>query len=134
AAADCYLKAIDLDPDHVPTLRRLLDVYWAQGDDRGLLDVAADLDERGALLEPTTSPTTLARTMCVAALHGEADQAIRIAQAKVSGAADHLATTAAALATRARAPDLRALASALGGLVDRAGLDRGDLVAGLTKL
>jgi hypothetical protein len=43
------LRASDLDPAHVPTLRRLLDVYWRADDPAALVDVAAELATRGAL-------------------------------------------------------------------------------------
>ncbi len=42
-AADVFLKAIDLAPNHVPTLRRLVDYYWTVDDHDSLLEIAGDL-------------------------------------------------------------------------------------------
>src|SRR5262249_14245200 len=42
-ADDVFLRASDLDPNHVPTLRRLLDVYWRADDPAALVEVASEL-------------------------------------------------------------------------------------------
>lgn len=68
AAADEYIKAVDLDPNHAPTLRRLLDYYWSLDDSEALLDIARDLHEREALIVIETPSPTLTRVMLVAAL------------------------------------------------------------------
>ena len=59
-ADDVFLRASDLDPSHVPTLRRLLDVYWRADDPGALVEVATELAARGGL---ATGPIagTLAR-------------------------------------------------------------------------
>jgi hypothetical protein len=72
-ASDAYLKAIDLDPQHTPTMRRLIDYYWAEADDVSLAEMAAELDARGELLAPDTSHETLAKVAVSAALAGEED-------------------------------------------------------------
>jgi Tfp pilus assembly protein PilF len=130
-AADCYLKAIDLDPDHVPTLRRLVDVFWGQGDDKSLLEVARDLEERGALLDASSSTATLAHVMIVAALRGDVELAARVAG--FLGPAAELALGAAAgdLVCRADAPRLDDVVAAMLDLANRAGMDRRSLRAGL---
>jgi tetratricopeptide (TPR) repeat protein len=79
-AADSYLKAIDLDPDHLPTLRRLLEYYWHTGDQKNLLDLARDLDRRSALCEPSVAIEVLAGVMLIAALRDAAAMAIAVAR------------------------------------------------------
>src|SRR5262249_33077907 len=46
---DVFLRASDLDPTHVPTLRRLLDVYWRADDPASLVEVSTQLASSGAL-------------------------------------------------------------------------------------
>jgi tetratricopeptide (TPR) repeat protein len=46
-ASDCYLRAIDLAPHHVPTLRRVVDHYWSQGDWPSVVEVGAELAQLG---------------------------------------------------------------------------------------
>jgi tetratricopeptide (TPR) repeat protein len=133
-AADCYLKAIDLDPDNVPTLRRLLDVYWHQRDDKSLLEVAADLDDRGALLEASTGALTLSRTMWIAALRGQADRAAQLAALLGAGAVGVVAESAAELVERPDVPAAGDLAGTLLVLALRAGIARPALAAELDRL
>ncbi len=94
-ADDEFLRASDLDPAHVPTLRRLIDVYWRADEPALLLDVANDLTQRGELLAAATEPTTLARAMIAAS----ASAAMHLA----AGIADHLAAAAAAAVAHALA-------------------------------
>lgn len=77
-STDAYLKAIDLDPDNLPTLRRLLDFYWKTGDRKNLLDVASDLDGKGALIDDAISRDSAAGTALVAQLYGDAGLATRL--------------------------------------------------------
>ena len=79
-AADSYLKAIDLDPDHLPTLRRLLEYYWKGGDGKNLLDVAGDLQARGALFDPGMEALLLAAVALFAWMRGSADLARDVAR------------------------------------------------------
>jgi len=74
-AADAYLKAIDLDPAHVPTLRRLIDYYWRIDEPEALLEIANDLSQQAALIHDDTDPESLARTMVVAATLGSLELA-----------------------------------------------------------
>src|SRR5262249_34581714 len=48
-ADDVFLRASDLDPSHVPTLRRLLDVYWRADDPGAIVEGASELAGAGAL-------------------------------------------------------------------------------------
>jgi len=132
-AADSYLKAIDLDPDHLPTLRRLLDYYWHAGDNKNLLDVARDLDKRGALMDRVMDADALAGAMLVAALRGARDLAARTA--------DHFGPTlpramAGALieaSARGGGPPARDLVGAALELAARAGIDPPQLGAELRR-
>ncbi len=53
-ADDVFLRASDLDPSHVPTLRRLHDVYWRADDPAALVDVASRA--RGCEVRSLTGP------------------------------------------------------------------------------
>jgi tetratricopeptide (TPR) repeat protein len=94
-ASDAFLKAIDLDPGHVPTMRRLIEYYWKEGDDAGLGEMAAELDARGALLAPDTTSETLAQVAVSRALGGEEERAAELAGALGDGAAGALAAVLA---------------------------------------
>lgn len=102
-ASDAYLKAIDLDPQHVPTMRRLVDYYWTQSDDASLAEMAAELDARGELLAAETSHETLAKVAVSSALdaqHGDARWPETIARVLGDGGAGALATVLADATTR----------------------------------
>ncbi|WP_045119579.1 tetratricopeptide repeat protein [Haliangium ochraceum] len=71
SAADAYLKAIDLDPHHVPTLRRLLEHFWREADVSELLEIALALSEQGALIDEATDSAALGRVLLAAALRGD---------------------------------------------------------------
>ena len=92
-AGDSYLKGIDLDPAHVPTLRRLIDYYWRIEDDAGLVEIARDLDAQRAL--PGTDPLPLARGLVAAGVRGNATLARAIASTLASETAEALAATLA---------------------------------------
>ena len=101
-AADAYLKAIDLDADHVPTLRRLCDFYWQDGDHQSLDEIAGELEARASLTVPETPPETLARVAVAAEMNGGHARAAAVARALGPAGAGPLA---AALAEgRARRP------------------------------
>ena len=72
-AADAYLKGIDLNPEHPPTLRRLIDYYWREDEPGELLDMVAMLREQGALLEPDTDEQVIARSLLTAAGQGRTE-------------------------------------------------------------
>lgn len=69
-AADSYFKAIDLDPGHVPTLRRLLHYYCEAGDFESANEMARELEKQGSLLETDTGLPLLHRAALAAALGG----------------------------------------------------------------
>ncbi len=70
-ADDVFLRASDLDPGHLPTLRRLLDVYWRADDPGALVEVATELVAAGALATGPGISTSLAHALIAAALVGE---------------------------------------------------------------
>src|SRR5262249_51911443 len=70
-ADDVFLRASDLDPGHVPTLRRLLDVYWRADDPGGIVEVATELADKSALINGLTPEPALARALIAAALVGD---------------------------------------------------------------
>ena len=122
-AADSYLKAIDLDPDHLPTLRRLLEFYWHTGDQKNLLDVARDLDRRGALCDPSVAMDTLGGVMLIASLRGAEPMAIAAAHFLQAAAAPALAEALIEEIRREGAPLARNLVSTALGLAMTAGFD-----------
>jgi hypothetical protein len=78
-AADCYLKAIDLAPTHVPTLRRLIDYFWRIEDYQSLLEIAIELDAQRSL--PGTDPLPLARALVAAGMRKSTGRVAAIAGA-----------------------------------------------------
>lgn len=112
-ADDAFLRASDLDPTHVPTLRRLIDVYWRAGDVGALLDVAQDLARSGRLLEAATARPTLARTAIAAATSAAMHLADRVAQHLDFEAAPRLAAALTELVGRSGEPDLEEAAAAV---------------------
>ncbi len=78
-ASDAYLKASDLDPNHVPTLRRLVGYYWRNADLAGLAEVADELEEKSQLFVRETETSTLARVAITAALANDRTRAARSA-------------------------------------------------------
>ena len=122
-AADSYLKAIDLDPDHLPTLRRLLEFYWHTGDQKNLLDVARDLDRRGALAESSVAMDTLGGVMLIASMRGAEPLAIGVAHFLAAAAAPALAEALIEEVRREGAPLARNLVSAALSLALAAGFD-----------
>jgi tetratricopeptide (TPR) repeat protein len=79
-ASDAYLKAIDLDEHHVPTLRRLVDYYFADADHQSLAEIVDSLEGRGALIHPDTPNETLARAAVSQAVSGQARRASELAR------------------------------------------------------
>ncbi|HTE52432.1 MAG TPA: tetratricopeptide repeat protein [Kofleriaceae bacterium] len=132
-AADSYLKAIDLDPDHLPTLRRLLDHYWRAGDNKNLLDVARDLDKRGALLDRVVDADALAGAMLVAALRGARDLAVRVADHFGPALGKAMAAALVDASARTGGPPARDLVGAALELAARAGIDAPELGAELRR-
>ena len=67
-AADAYLKAVDLAPEHIPVLRRLLEYYFRVGDDKGMVEVGVDLAKVEGLAHSDSGKENLARLMLLSAL------------------------------------------------------------------
>jgi tetratricopeptide (TPR) repeat protein len=109
-ASDAYLKAIDLDPQHIATMRRLVEYYWTQTDDAGIGDMAAELEVRGELLAADTASETIAQVAVSRALAGDADWGQQLAATLGDGGAGALATVLADAASR-RPESLDATAS-----------------------
>jgi tetratricopeptide (TPR) repeat protein len=106
-AASAYLKASDLDPDNVATLRRLVDHYWQVDEPAQVVEIAGELDQRGALFHDATGPDTLARIGVAAALVGDVSRASKLAAALgASGAGALAATLAEAVSRKPDALDL----------------------------
>src|SRR5262249_44471464 len=84
------------DPTHVPTLRRLLDVYWRADDPASLVEVSTQLAASGALATGPIARITLARALVAAALVGDTQLATKLVTAL--GRADSAPQAPAALA------------------------------------
>jgi hypothetical protein len=112
AASERYLKAVDLDETHAPTLRRLVDYFFSAGDDASAAEMAAALDEAGAFAVPETSTGTRARAALAAATADDLKRAARLGGAlDESNGATALAHAAAHMMERAG--DAKAVATAL---------------------
>ncbi|MGZ3437877.1 MAG: hypothetical protein ACXVDD_00085, partial [Polyangia bacterium] len=112
AASERYLKAVDLDDTHAPTLRRLVDYFWSEGDETSAAEMATALDEAAAFAAPETTAGTRARAALAAAVAGDLKRAARLGGAldETSGAA---ALSHAAVELLARVGDETAVAAAL---------------------
>jgi tetratricopeptide (TPR) repeat protein len=115
-ADDAFLRASDLDPGHLPTLRRLLDVYWRADDPTALVEVATELVAKNALLDPATDRATLARAAVAAAASAAMNLAGAIIHHLGDDAAPRLATALVELADRSGELTLEDAARALGDL------------------
>jgi tetratricopeptide (TPR) repeat protein len=115
-AEDLYLKAIDLDSDHAPTLRRLIDYYWSAHDLGGVAELAAELERLDALLVEQTPALSLARVALARALGGEEKDARELLAAVGPRGATDLASALSDLARGSSdAPALLSLAGRLCG-------------------
>jgi len=108
-AAEAYLKAIDVEPSHAPTARRLIDYFWSIDDRASVAEIASGLDAETFAAKETT-PGTRARAALAAALGGDR-RASRQGAALGPGGPQALARAAADAAGRSIAP--RALAQAI---------------------
>jgi len=72
-------------------LRRLLEFYWHTGDQKNLLDVARDLDRRGALCDPSVAMDTLGGVMLIATMRSVEPIAVAVAHFLSAAAAPALA-------------------------------------------
>ena len=96
-ADDVFLRASDLDPAHLPTLRRLLDVYWRADDPGALVEVATELADKGALATGPAAETSLAHALVAAALIGDTQLASRLGVALGDDAPRRVASALAEL-------------------------------------
>jgi tetratricopeptide (TPR) repeat protein len=132
-ADDAFLRASDLDPAHVPTLRRLLDVYWRADDPASLVEVAAELAEKDALASRggvgATQSTSLAHAMIAAALVGETQLAKLIGTALGDEGPRRITEALAELAGRAGRLQLASASTAIAELARRGLIDLSKLRA-----
>jgi Tfp pilus assembly protein PilF len=128
-ADDAFLRASDLDPGHVPTLRRLLDVYWRADDPGALVEVAAELADKGALASGATPETSLAHALVAAALVGDTQLAQRLGAALGDDAPRRVATALAELEGRDGRLGLANASTAVAELARRGLLDLAEIRA-----
>jgi tetratricopeptide (TPR) repeat protein len=125
-AGECYLRASDLDPTHIPTLWRLVEYFFAQLDWEQLLGVERDLRTAGARADDVLAPPAHSIMSGIAlALRGDGTAA---KAALVEAPAADLAAHAAFAIRHARAaeadqvldaaPDAAALETALDAQVE----------------
>tara|TARA_R110002096_G_scaffold350395_2_gene543503 strand:+ start:78844 stop:86601 length:7758 start_codon:yes stop_codon:yes gene_type:complete len=122
-AAEAYFRAIDLAPDHVPTLRRLLAYYSDEGDFQATSEMAADLLRQSALLGAQTSIAVLYRAGLAAALSGDLRLARSIGTSLGHGAPEEVARAVRKVFELANCPPVKDLAEATRTLCDAAGED-----------
>ncbi|MBA3451704.1 MAG: hypothetical protein H0T42_01250, partial [Deltaproteobacteria bacterium] len=122
-ADDVFLRASDLDPTHVPTLRRLLDVYWRADDPGALVEVATELAEKGALTTGLTTEDSLAHALVAAALIGDTQLAATLGTALGDEAPHRIATALAELSGREGRLQLATASTAIAELARRGLLD-----------
>ncbi|HEY5947799.1 MAG TPA: hypothetical protein VIV40_20000, partial [Kofleriaceae bacterium] len=122
-ADDVFLRASDLNPAHVPTLRRLLDVYWRADDPGALVEVASQLARGGGLAAGPVAGSSLAQALVAAALCGETDLATKLVAALGEDAPGRLAAALAQLANRRGRFELGTATTAIAELGRRGVLD-----------
>ncbi|HUJ63315.1 MAG TPA: hypothetical protein VLX92_32675, partial [Kofleriaceae bacterium] len=122
-ADDVFLRASDLDPSHVPTLHRLLDVYWRADDPAALVEVAAELAQTGALDRGPVTGSSLAQALVAAALVGETQLATRLVGALGDEGPGQIAAALAELAPREGRLRLTSASTAIAELGRRGVLD-----------
>ncbi len=125
-ADDAFLRASDLDPAHVPTLRRLLDVYWRADDPAALVEVASELAEKDALSPRGPNAhhgSSLAHAMIAAALVGETALVKQIGTALGDDGPRRIAEALAELAGREGRLQLQSASTAIAELGRRGLLD-----------
>jgi tetratricopeptide (TPR) repeat protein len=119
-ADDVFLRASDLDPSHIPTLRRLLDVYWRADDPAALVEVASELAASGALTGPGNS---LAQALVAAALIGDTPLAQKLVQAMGDEAPRRVASALGELSGRGGRIQITSASTAVAELGKRGVLD-----------
>jgi tetratricopeptide (TPR) repeat protein len=122
-ADDVFLRASDLDPSHVPTLRRLLDVYWRADDPGAIVEVASELAGSGALAHGPVAKSSLAQALIAAALLGDTQLAASLNAALGDDAPSQVAAALADLADRNGRLKLSSAGTAIAELARRGMLD-----------
>jgi tetratricopeptide (TPR) repeat protein len=128
-ADDVFLRASDLDPNHVPTLRRLLDVYWRADDPGGIVEVATELADKDALAGGPTPDAALGHALVAAALLGDTQLASRVQAALGDRAPRQVAIALGELAGRTGRLQLTTASTAVAELARRGMLDLAKLRA-----
>ncbi|MGE3454462.1 MAG: hypothetical protein AB7O24_05050, partial [Kofleriaceae bacterium] len=122
-ADDVFLRASDLDPTHLPTLRRLLDVYWRADDPGAIVEVATELADRGALSNGQHDGDSLAHAIIAAALIGDTQLASRVCEALGEDAPRRITTALASLSGRTGRLQMASATTAIAELARRGVLD-----------
>jgi tetratricopeptide (TPR) repeat protein len=122
-ADDAFLRASDLDPGHVPTLRRLIDVYWRADDPASIVEVATELADKDALVSGPTTESALAHALIAAALVGDAQLAERIQPGLGEAISRQLANALAELADHTGRLQIATASTAVAELARRGLLD-----------
>jgi hypothetical protein len=128
-ADDVFLRASDLDPGHVPTLRRLLDVYWRADDPGGIVEVATELADKDALIPGLVTEPALAHALVAAALVGDTQLAQQLHTALGDSSPRQVATALAELAGKTGRLQLGTASTAVAELARRGMLDLAKLRA-----
>ncbi|HEY3806922.1 MAG TPA: tetratricopeptide repeat protein [Kofleriaceae bacterium] len=136
-ADDVFLRASDLDPSHVPTLRRLLDVYWRADDPGALVEVAGQLAASSGGLSSSIAASSLAQALVAAALVGDTQLAGKLVSALGAEAPREIVVTLVELGQRggtggrdrARRFELASASTAVAELGHRGLIDLGALRA-----
>ena len=131
---DVFLRASDLDPTHVPTLRRLLDVYWRADDPASLVEVTTQLASTGSLTLGPIGKTALSQALVAAALVGDTKLATKIVTTIGEDAPTRVTNAIVALANRTKGTNGRkfepkSAATAIAELARRGVLDLAKLRA-----
>ena len=131
---DVFLRASDLDPTHVPTLRRLLDVYWRADDPAALVEVTTQLASTGSLTLGPIGKTALSQALVAAALVGDTKLATKIVTTIGEDAPTRVTNAIVALANRTKGTNGRkfepkSAATAIAELARRGVLDLAKLRA-----
>ncbi|HEX7841099.1 MAG TPA: hypothetical protein VF469_26660, partial [Kofleriaceae bacterium] len=130
-ADDVFLRASDLDPGHIPTLRRLLDVYWRADDPGGIVEVASELADKGALVNGPIPNAALGRALIAAALIGDVELAQQLHTALGDDTPRRIADALAELVGRTGRLQLGTASTAIAELARRGYLDLAKLRAAL---
>jgi tetratricopeptide (TPR) repeat protein len=128
-ADDVFLRASDLDPSHIPTLRRLLDVYWRADDPGALVEVASELADKNALANGPLHESSLGHALVAAALLGDTQLANQIGVVLGDEAPRRVAAALAELAGREGRLQLATASTAISELARRGMIDLAKLRA-----